>query len=559
MSRARDFVIGPLAFRLDPGTGMVRNVRFHGHEIVRGIYPAVRDADWATVSPTVPSPDISASAGIARVRMSGRVSGEGIDLEWNADIEATAGGSLRYRWSGCALRDFATNRTGLCVLHPAEIAGTACVIEHPDGRTEATAFPQTVSPHQPFREVRAITHEAAPGLTVGVRLEGEVFETEDQRNWTDASFKTYCRPLDWPRPYQLKSGTTIEHTVTVTARGTPPTRPVMATGIRLSRALIATRLPRIGFGLPGPIPENLRKRVRALRPSHVRIEVSPEQLPEMLAWARADAELLNCELEVALRGATSTVLARSNFPAQCSLHLFDEQGNSAPAEVVSAWRGAGFTAIGTGTLNHFVALNRQPPATRSEHDWTTFGINAQVHTFDDQSVIETLSQHGVVARQAQALGGGRPVAIAPIVLGPSADSTDGRLHGQFAARWVLGSLVRLAAAGGVDRVTFFRTHGPGGFLRGDGITPAEHLFRVLAGNTGKHFTLGTEPGRNVDALLVAAGNDRRLLVAHEDENAVPIEIPFGGAAGTLGHEAAPFSGGHALVPPHAVWQLHLSP
>ena len=29
---------------------------------------------------------------------------------------------------------------------------------------------------------------------------GDVFEMEDQRNWTDASFKTYCTPLRQPFP-----------------------------------------------------------------------------------------------------------------------------------------------------------------------------------------------------------------------------------------------------------------------------------------------------------------------------------------------------------------------
>jgi len=43
--------------------------------------------------------------------------------------------------------------------------------------------------------VRAITHEVAPGVRAEVRLLGDVFETEDHRNWTDANFKTYGTPL----------------------------------------------------------------------------------------------------------------------------------------------------------------------------------------------------------------------------------------------------------------------------------------------------------------------------------------------------------------------------
>src|SRR3712207_7382130 len=47
----------------------------------------------------------------------------------------------------------------------------------------------TLFPYTTF--FRSLTHEAAPGLRVTCRMEGDTFEMEDQRNWTDASFKTY--------------------------------------------------------------------------------------------------------------------------------------------------------------------------------------------------------------------------------------------------------------------------------------------------------------------------------------------------------------------------------
>ena len=38
------------------------------------------------------------------------------------------------------------------------------------------------------------------------RVLGDAFEMEDQRNWADASFKTYVRPLSKPRPYVIAKG-----------------------------------------------------------------------------------------------------------------------------------------------------------------------------------------------------------------------------------------------------------------------------------------------------------------------------------------------------------------
>ncbi len=38
---------------------------------------------------------------------------------------------------------------------------------------------------------------------------------EDQRNWTDASYKTYSTPLALPFPVEIRAGETVEQTVTL--------------------------------------------------------------------------------------------------------------------------------------------------------------------------------------------------------------------------------------------------------------------------------------------------------------------------------------------------------
>ena len=51
-----------------------------------------------------------------------------------------------------------------------------------------------------------------PATASSIGFVGEVFEIEDQRNWTDASYKTYCRPLARPFPYRIEPGETVEQT-----------------------------------------------------------------------------------------------------------------------------------------------------------------------------------------------------------------------------------------------------------------------------------------------------------------------------------------------------------
>ena len=69
-----------------------------------------------------------------------------------------------------------------------------------------TAFPLAISPDQPFADMRALTHEVAPGLRATVRMTGETFESEDHRNWSDASFKHYCTPISPAVPGDRESG-----------------------------------------------------------------------------------------------------------------------------------------------------------------------------------------------------------------------------------------------------------------------------------------------------------------------------------------------------------------
>ena len=92
-----------------------------------------------------------------------------------------------------------------CCIRPRPPAA-ALTIRHSDGQIEETVFPEAISPDQPAFDIAALTHEPAPGLSCTVDMEGDAFEMEDQRNWTDASFKTYVRPLSKPRPYVIAKG-----------------------------------------------------------------------------------------------------------------------------------------------------------------------------------------------------------------------------------------------------------------------------------------------------------------------------------------------------------------
>ena len=82
-----------------------------------------------------------------------------------------------------------------------------------DGTTEDAALPRLFDPDQPvlpFAEMAGMGHEVVPGVWADLALEGDIFEMEDQRNWTDASFKTFSTPLRIPYPVGDRQGTRIQ-------------------------------------------------------------------------------------------------------------------------------------------------------------------------------------------------------------------------------------------------------------------------------------------------------------------------------------------------------------
>jgi hypothetical protein len=139
-----------------------------------------------------------------------------IDFFWRGSIRGDHDGTIRFTFDGEAGSAFLRNRIGFCVLHPIrECAGQPCVVEKTSGETERGRFPDFISPHQPFLDMRAISHTVVPGVTAEVRFEGDVFEMEDQRNWIDASYKTYCTPLARPFPVKVKPGARVSQAVTL--------------------------------------------------------------------------------------------------------------------------------------------------------------------------------------------------------------------------------------------------------------------------------------------------------------------------------------------------------
>jgi hypothetical protein len=208
----------PFSFDFAPDRGAVGDLTVAERRAATEIYPAVRDAHWGTL------PFNRQAWRIEHTR------DDRFTLEWSAcamangrevvDLMLTVtqrADELRYALTFRADVDFETCRTGFCVHHcPDELAGMPVRITHPNGTHTDGRFPRLISPHQPFFDIAAITHHLGTA-EVTFAFEGEVFEMEDQRNWSDFSYKTYSGPLSQPRPYLLRKGESHTQVVTIRA------------------------------------------------------------------------------------------------------------------------------------------------------------------------------------------------------------------------------------------------------------------------------------------------------------------------------------------------------
>ncbi len=177
----------------------------------------MRDENWGTYVPTAERGQVEQQAGGFWVSYRASCKRGDMEISYDARIEGRADGSLEFIGVATPRTDFLTARTGFVVLHPLKgVVGRPVEVEHIDGTIEKSKFPEAVNPIQPFLLIRSLTHEVVPGLKALVRMEGDTWEMEDHRNWTDASFKTYVRPLALPWPYTLKSGEAVKQSVTLT-------------------------------------------------------------------------------------------------------------------------------------------------------------------------------------------------------------------------------------------------------------------------------------------------------------------------------------------------------
>lgn len=492
---------GPLSLIYENGD--LRTIRLGTREVLRRVYVAVRDRNWGTVAAKISNERIEKKPDSFRIGYEATHQQDDIDFFWHGTIRGERDGTIHFSMEGVARSTFLRNRIGFCVLHPAVCAGARCRVQSVHGTVQEAEFPRCIQPHAPFLDIASIAHEVQPNVWAQVLLRGDVFEMEDQRNWIDASFKTFCTPLRRPFPVEIQSGTTISQSVTLQWEGVVPadeaqTNPLEFAPLQFSvGARRIGRVPPVGIGIvshSAPLSELELERLRALHLSHLRVDLhlsqpkySQPKYFEELQRATCQARALGIRLEAALFVTNNaqaelegllTHLAEIE-PAVGWWLIFHEEEKSTTSVWVDKARAclARYDAaipMGAGTNAYFTELNRGRPDCK-RLDFVAYSVNPQVHAFDNLSLIESLEALPITVDSARQFCGDASIVISPITLkprfnpdatGPAALLIEGQLPAEvdvrqmslFGAGWTLGALANLARSD-VARLTFYETSG----------------------------------------------------------------------------------------------------
>ena len=528
------------------------DISYRDRLVLRSVRAVVRDRNWDTARLVVDRVRDSGATLTLYVRSEGlgssfrgvvRVEARGTRLLVIADLESTD--------------EFTTNRTGIVVLHPPRLAGEPLHVRHSDGTVEATSFPRAISPHQPVVDIAALSWRYA-GVDVATYFEGDVFEMEDQRNWSDASYKTYSRPLALPFPYDIAPGERVRQSVWIDVREVDDTRPDSEPD--LIRLEIGGPVFELAVGAstapdPAPAPSSLRPpavlveldlRTPNWRAALTRAAVSGARL-DVRVIASADAPF--DDLASALAGVAVK-------PGIARIGVFEADLQVTDAAVLAAMRRAldaadlRLSIIG-GSRAHFTELNREQESVPRDIDGVAFSTTPLFHSLGTEQLVESVAMQRSIALQAVELSDGLPVHVGPVTLRPRFNdaattpqplptrgdlaagygaeftgASDPRQSAEELAAWTLASAAALAVPG-VASLAFFEEWGERGIRTSAGEPyPVASAIEALADlcASGGRMLWGASPDGLVWAIGARTDEGDVALVSNLDRTTRHVTV-----------------------------------
>lgn len=458
--------------------GDIRKIKIRQQEVIQRIYFAVRDEEWLNIPYVIENFKSKTTNSITEINYQLLFQKESVNFKVNVKI-TLSDDLVLVETNGKSASDFMKNRIGLCMHLPVSLRGKTCKIFHSDATISFSVFPELVSPHQPFKNISGVEYEL-DSLSVNINFKGDVFEMEDQRNWTDASYKIYSTPLDLPFPVEVKKGDTFYQKIAISFSDTPTNDRKKQINLPAAEYLIPA--PQIGIQLSN---DWLSKGETYIDTNNL-----------SFSYYRVDFHLYDRKWRECVH-ENICFLQKSNLPIYAALYIgeyFDIEIKNFISYIESHCRGlaihsivllssAAFvvsneklkylstilrakipnTLIGAGTDANFAQLNRNRPGT--EHiDFLCYSIQPQEHASDKLSLIENIQGQSDTVKTALSFNNGKKIHIAALsfyrrfnanvhkILRDYVEVEYEYSGSNFEAAWFVGSLHQLIFAN-ADAIT----------------------------------------------------------------------------------------------------------
>lgn len=445
------------------GDGYIASVHCSGRELLRRIFVTVRDRNWHEVAPTRFDSTVGESG--RRIDFSARHTSELVDFEWQGTLTVSDDARhLHFSFKGKAMREMELCRLGLIVLHPPDSMIGACLtLLGPQAEQHLMVAPQ-IAPQpivnglpaamtEPFCELRI---ERPNFGKLILRFTGDLFELEDQRNWGDASFKTYCTPLRLGFPRTVTEGTVISQSVDVSYEPASISVALQTKTQQDGAIPISITLPALGCEWRGgPL------RDPDLAWDHVYVDSAAHDFAQIRAlMTRPTPTKFQLGFEAPEARSISAewlALLREHRERLAGILLYGS-GTGLPAvDVIECWRNELSGSIGpevtllAATRGYYVEFNRRVTLD-APICGVAFPLTATVHADDAETVIKNAPIIRDMADTVRHLTRSAEVALVPLALYYPQSTQARHFPSHLIEPW-LASTLSHAAAVGISSIT----------------------------------------------------------------------------------------------------------
>jgi hypothetical protein len=513
-------------FTLDLAREAIRNIRYEGVQIIDLLYTAIRPSDWSTLKSDEYAADLKISGKDYEITITESFTST---LVATTKVILSAGNTFSVEYELKGLAEYSVNRWGICFcLDTADWMGASVLSSGNSYSLLRDISPQRVVDgvvQGLFPESHEMQFIAADQRYLNVVSNGKVLEAEDQRNWTDNTYKIYSGSLKEPRPFTTSAGSSWKQKVNFEV-GVPKQNSADPTKI-LVREIEA--LPSIGLQFnsdPLLTPDDLEKALVLLEIDHLRVN-SESLTPQKIATTASNGLIL----ETALLSSNQNEILKAEVvqlservPAGSRL-LIQREGREV-VEATDLPKNESLNTYIPGTDAYLVDLHRE------KFEFTnsvSYSITPTVHSTDTETIFKTLSTQKESIEFAQKYLAPQ-VFLSPITFSTRGNPETGHSRDQrinFAdldsamhirkiegAAWTLGSIHAVASAGAFSG-SWHELFGEYGIIYSQSgaikFSPVFHAISALGAHHAHQVTIAT----SLDNSWVAFENreTKTILVA----------------------------------------------